>query len=193
MSLDSMDGARAYAAGLLVGERSRLRVLREEDLPVLEEWWNLPEVAILQTAAVRPRPVGPVAEMIRDWSGNGAEGAVGFAVEDLEGTLVGHAVLYGAEPRTRCATYAVVLGPEHQGKGLGPDVTRLVLRYGFREMGLHRIELGVWAYNDRAVAAYRKAGFVEEGRRREVAFHDGAFHDQLLMGVLAHEWWAEQG
>lgn len=184
--------ARAYAEGLLVGQRTRLRPATAEDLELLGRWWNEPGMKVLQDRVVRPRPHQADVEAFARWSANDADGAVGFAIEDLGGTLVGHAVLHSAAMPERSATFAIMLADEHQGRGLGPDATNVLLRYGFAEMGLHRIGLSVYAYNDRAIAAYRRAGFVEEGRLRESVFHDGAFHDQVLMSVLAPEWWAAQ-
>lgn len=35
---------------------------------------------------------------------------------------------------------------------------------------------------------YERAGFREEGRRREVVFLDGAWHDEIVMGLLRSEW-----
>ncbi len=61
-------------------------------------------------------------------------------------------------------------------------------RYGFVELGLHRIQLKVRAYNERAGAAYTRAGYAVEGRHREVRFHDGRWHDELTMAQLAREW-----
>ena len=43
------------------------------------------------------------------------------------------------------------------------------------------------ADNARAIAAYRACGFVEEGRLRESCFVDGSWHDDVVMGVLDHE------
>jgi RimJ/RimL family protein N-acetyltransferase len=48
----------------------------------------------------------------------------------------------------------------------------------------------VWAYNSRAVRTYEKAGFTIEGRLRAIGFHDGAFHDGLVMAQLASEFFA---
>ena len=62
-----------------------------------------------------------------------------------------------------------------------------MLRFAFDELGGHKVELRVWAFNDRAIRAYEKAGFVREGVRRAVAFHGGQFYDEVLMGVLAEE------
>lgn len=44
------------------------------------------------------------------------------------------------------------------------------------------------AHNLRAQAAYRKAGFTEEGRARHVWFQDGAYQDDLRMALLRDEW-----
>ncbi|WP_374928895.1 GNAT family N-acetyltransferase [Kytococcus sedentarius] len=193
MAWTQVGEATGYAAGILAGERTRLRPATEEDLEVLARWWNEPEMKVLQDRAVRPRPVAADVEQFRTWSANDGDGGVGFAIDDLGGTLIGHAVLHSVTQPARCGTFAIMLGPEHQGRGLGPDATAAMLRYGFAEMGLHRIQLGVYAYNDRALAAYRKAGFTEEGRRREAVFHDGVFHDEVLMAVLVHEWRAARG
>jgi RimJ/RimL family protein N-acetyltransferase len=53
---------------------------------------------------------------------------------------------------------------------------------------LHRISVRVVAYNARALGAYRKCGFTTEGREREAAFVDGAWHDDVMMGILDREY-----
>ncbi len=60
--------------------------------------------------------------------------------------------------------------------------------YGFRQLNLAKISLRVLADDERAVGAYRKVGFVEEGRLRAHAWYDGARHDELVMAVLREEW-----
>jgi hypothetical protein len=46
----------------------------------------------------------------------------------------------------------------------------------------------VFAFNERAIRAYRKAGFTIEGRAREAIWRDGQFWDELAMSVLEDEW-----
>lgn len=65
---------------------------------------------------------------------------------------------------------------------------RVIVGYGFREMGLHRIQLGVAPFNPAGIRAHEKAGFVEEGRLRESVLHDGHWYDEVLMAILDHEW-----
>ena len=98
----------------------------------------------------------------------------------------------GARPKDRCATVGIALGREYIGRGYGTDAMRVIVGYGFREMGLHRIQLGVAPFNPAGIRAYQKAGFVEEGRQRESVLHDGRWYDEVLMSILDHEWAARR-
>lgn len=188
------DEAYEYGRDLLNDGEVTLRALRDTDLPDLIAWWNDSGWAGLQQRIIKPRPEAPIEEMFRTWSVNKPIGDAGFSIVSQDsGELLGHLTLSGAILPERAASFAIILSPGHIGRGLGPKATRLALSYGFREMGLNRIELRVWAYNTHAIRAYEKAGFLIEGRRREAVFHDGAFHDELIMSVLAREFFAADG
>jgi RimJ/RimL family protein N-acetyltransferase len=105
-----------------------------------------------------------------------------------EGRLLGEIRLHSFEPKDKAARIAIALfDPARLGMGLGTEAIRLVLAYGFGTLGLHRIDLRVLAFNERAIRAYRKCGFVIEGRLREAALVDGERHDDLIMGLLASD------
>jgi RimJ/RimL family protein N-acetyltransferase len=82
--------------------------------------------------------------------------------------------------------------PEYRGKGYGTDAMRLVLRYAFTELNLHRVTLGVFEYNPRAQRSYQKAGFTLEGRVRQELNRNGQRWDGLYMGILRQEWEEKQ-
>jgi RimJ/RimL family protein N-acetyltransferase len=82
---------------------------------------------------------------------------------------------------------------EYWGKGYGTDAMRLVLRYGFQELNLHRVTLGVFSYNPRAIRSYEKAGFTVEGRERSILQRDGSRADIIIMGILRQEWEQQPG
>ncbi|WP_342454796.1 GNAT family protein [Sinorhizobium mexicanum] len=73
------------------------------------------------------------------------------------------------------------------GRGFGSEAIHLLLRHAFGPMGLHRIGIRVLSYNERAIRAYQKCGFVVEGREREAAFVNGTWHDDIMMGLLDRE------
>lgn len=186
-------GSQPAGASSLQGERVRFRALQETDLPQLTRWWDNPEMAVFQNYTVTPRPDEALADMFRSWSKNTSGGGVGFSVVDREtDALVGHVVLYDASLPARGATLAVMIGAEHVDQGYGTDAVRLLTDFGFREMGLHRIELRVFAFNTRGRAVYSTLGYREEGVRREVVLHGGRFEDEVIMSLLAHEWFAAE-
>ena len=60
--------------------------------------------------------------------------------------------------------------------------------HAFGSLGLHRVALSVFAFNERAIRAYLRVGFVTEGRAREAIWRDGRWWDELHMSVLEPEW-----
>ena len=65
---------------------------------------------------------------------------------------------------------------------------RLLLKHGFMTLNLHLIYLRVYEDNQRAIRAYEKSGFLEDGRLREMVYQDGKYLDVIFMGVLRNEW-----
>ncbi len=97
--------------------------------------------------------------------------------------------LSGFSWTSRNAWVGIGLGErEYWGKGYGSDAMRVLLRYAFEELNLHRINLDVFEYNERAIRSYLKCGFVEEGRARQALRREGRRWDMIFMGVLKSEW-----
>jgi RimJ/RimL family protein N-acetyltransferase len=104
-------------------------------------------------------------------------------VIDADG-FIGHIRLHSFAPHDKRAALAIgIESPAHLGKGLGTEAVKLVLGHAFAS-GLHRVSLRVLAKNHRAIACYRKCGFIEEGCEREAALINGRWEDDLIMGIL---------
>ena len=73
----------------------------------------------------------------------------------------------------------------------GREALELVLRYGFTELNLYRMETSIPAYRQDAQALFEQAGFLLEVRRRKVFFRGGQYWDALHYGLLCHEWQAQ--
>jgi RimJ/RimL family protein N-acetyltransferase len=94
--------------------------------------------------------------------------------------------------RQRWAMLAVeIFDPSMWNRGFGTDAVRLVLGYGFHTMRLHRVGLSVLGYNQRAIRAYEKCGFVREGVERDATLVDGEWQNHLMMGILEDEFRAQ--
>ena len=189
------DASAAFGDGdsILAGERVRLRGVRDDDLPTLAKWEMDPGRMATLSNWVAPPSEAAAKERIAKWGANEKDD-LGFAIETIDDqpVLVGNIALWGARPKDRCATLGIALGREYIGRGYGTDAVRVIVNYGFREMGLHRIQLTVVPFNPAGIRAYEKAGFVEEGRHRESLLHDGRWYDEVLMSILDHEWAARQ-
>lgn len=103
-----------------------------------------------------------------------------------DGLYLGEAVLNDLDASNRSMNFRISLNdPVHAGQGFGTEATRAVVQYGFDVVGLHRIALGVYAFNPRARRAYEKCGFVHEGTERDALYWDGEWVDQHRMSMLA--------
>ncbi|PJF44100.1 MAG: N-acetyltransferase, partial [Phototrophicales bacterium] len=97
--------------------------------------------------------------------------------------------LHGPDLRNRSSEVGISIGqPSYWDQGYGTDAMRVLLRYGFYEINLHRIELKVYSFNERAIRSYEKLGFQKEVVARQAIFRDGQYHDVIIMGLLRSEW-----
>ncbi|HEY3343991.1 MAG TPA: GNAT family protein, partial [Anaerolineaceae bacterium] len=108
-----------------------------------------------------------------------------------EDCLIGLILLDEIDWLNGVAWVAIGIGErEYWGKGYGADAMRLILRYAFDALHLHKVILDVFEYNQRAYRCYLKAGFIEEGRARDFLNRDGRRWDLIYMGALREEWLA---
>ncbi|WP_166244196.1 GNAT family N-acetyltransferase [Paenibacillus turpanensis] len=108
--------------------------------------------------------------------------------------LIGDIAIQSIDPVNRNANIRIAISSEeHQNKGYGTEALRLMLDYGFGVLHLHRIELNVFSYNERAARVYENIGFKREGVQREVLFYDHQFHDAIIMSILEDEYRASRG
>jgi aminoglycoside 6'-N-acetyltransferase len=111
-----------------------------------------------------------------------------FAVE-VDGRVAGW-LAFDEEttPGYAYASVDIVLASEHQNRGLGPEALRLVIRWLIDANGHRRFTIDPAAANSRAIRAYEAVGFKPVGVMRSYERgHDGSWHDNLLMDLLADE------
>jgi RimJ/RimL family protein N-acetyltransferase len=90
------------------------------------------------------------------------------------------------EPRSANTDYE--LDARYWGRGLATEAAREIARFGFEELGLHRI--WSWCVADNAASArvLVKLGMRLEGRALEVEWYKGRWWDQLTFAILEREW-----
>lgn len=112
-----------------------------------------------------------------------------FLVFDPAGNVAGESVVNEIDEDLRCANFRIaIFRPETRGKGLGSWMVETTRDFAFEQLQLHRLELDVFSFNPRAIRAYRKAGFRQEGVRRDAVRDGDGYGDDILMSILEEEW-----
>ncbi len=169
MASPPLRGRRVALRALDLDDADRLTAILAE--PSVARWWPAHGAARVRDELIGGEPDVTVWGIERD------------------GRLVGLIQAWEeSEPQFRHANIDLFLAPEAQGEGLGPDAVRTVARFLIDERGHHRLTIDPEVENDRAVRAYARVGFRPVGVMRAYARGpDGAWHDGLLMDLLASE------
>jgi RimJ/RimL family protein N-acetyltransferase len=186
----------------LVGNRVQLTSWLPQDLPTLARWYQQSDFLRLLDA----RPAYPYSEtFLGQWleERQKSSDAFIFAVRPAKtepdnptsgalssDTLLGYVELDGILWQHQVSWISIAIGQEHWGHGYGYEAMHLALSFAFQELNLHRIQLTVFSYNDRAIALYEKLGFQREGVYRQFVQRSGDRHDMYLYGLLRPEWQA---
>jgi RimJ/RimL family protein N-acetyltransferase len=108
-----------------------------------------------------------------------------FAIE-YEGRAIGQANYRDWQPKAKSAEVGIGIGePALWSKGIGREALRLLVRHLVDDLGAHRVNLHVLAYNDRAINSYYAAGFDVEGIERDAVMTDRAgYADDVAMAYI---------
>ena len=114
--------------------------------------------------------------------------AVRSAVTLLDSKELIGGVGLGVTPRHRRAELAYWLGVPFWSQGYMTEAAGALMRYGFAEMGLHKITASHFARNPASGRVMQKLGMTQEGLLRREARKGDRFEDMVVYGLLADEW-----
>jgi RimJ/RimL family protein N-acetyltransferase len=173
------------AAPLLETMRLRLRPYSEADIAEL-----LPLVGRREVAATTLRIAHPYTEKdARDFlTLTGDSDKVWLAITLCDdGRQIGGVGLRLDEQHHH-AELGYWLGVPYWGKGYATEAAQEMLRYGFEDLGLHRIFASHFKHNTNSGRILRKLGMRHEGCQREHLRKWDQFVDSELYGILRQEW-----
>ena len=170
--------------GSMKTDRINLRPLRKSDSHLLYQWITDRDLVRFNSAYF---PVSEsdheswIEKMMRKHSD-----LVIFVVEEnVRKKAIGTCQLFNINWVHRNAELQIRIGDtEYLDKGYGSEAVSMLIKFGFNDLNLHRIYLQVFASNQRAINAYKKCGFKQEGIARESAFIDGSWEDIIKMGLI---------
>jgi len=172
------------------GKLVRLRGYERSDLEAVMKWLHDEEVTQFIGGAVFPASTLEEGKFIETAAAGTDVANKVFVIETLsERKYIGSIGLHNINWLCRHAELGMVIGDkDYWGRGYGTDAVRVLLRLAFDKVGLHRIHLHVFDFNQRAISCYEKCGFRREGVLREYFFKNGRYRDTLVMSILAGEY-----
>ena len=176
---------------MLIGNLVMLRALREEDLPQLMEWRNLPN---FKRNFREYRELN--MSMQKNWFDKAVVGdasTVMFAICDKESReLLGCCGLCYINWIQRNADLSLYIGYNNSyidDMGIAKEACRLMFDYGFNELNLHKLWTELYEYDEKKIDFYtREFGFHRDGVLRDHHYMDGRWWDSYIYSLIKSEW-----
>jgi len=168
---------------LLEGKNVNLRAMEMEELPIVAEWFNSPEVF----GAYNPLLQMPKADVEKLFASPNELKL--FIVEKKDGTKVGfvaHFCVIHIDGRLLEIGYSFV--PNERGKGYCTEAATMMVDYLFLSKDVGRIQAQTDERNVASQRVLEKAGFKKEGVLRRSIFIGGEWRDAYIYSILREEW-----
>lgn len=166
------------------GTEVLLRGARADDAPRLAELIAA-IIAEDRYTLASPGEAGPSAEGLRQRIAEYLDqpGYL-YLVAEAAGQVIGHLDFSNGRLRktAHAGAFAVYLAEGWRGRGVGPLLIERLLAWARAHPLIEKVTLAVFSNNPRAIAAYQKCGFYEEGRcPRDMKLDSGEYIDSVLM------------
>ena len=167
---------------IIEGERVYIRELTENDATERYcKWLNDPVVnKYLET---REATIEDLKEYIK--SRKKSPNCLFFGIFLKENNKhIGNVKLEPIDFEKKISDFGMMIGEkEYWGKGIGTEVTQLVINYAFNELNLKKIRLGVIPENIPARKVYEKVGFKVTKIEKNKIRHGDKLFDHMIMEI----------
>jgi RimJ/RimL family protein N-acetyltransferase len=172
----------------LEGRSIVLRRHVQENLAAYRRWYRDPDVARLARYQDGAMSIEEIDRFFQARALGDESMTMAIHVRGSD-RLIGTCAFSQVDADNGSALYHITIGEKDTwGHGYGSEATRLMVDHALGTLGLHRVALSVFEFNERAIRAYLACGFTIEGRAREAIWRDGRWWDELSMSVLEPEW-----
>ncbi len=171
----------------LIGERIILRPFTKKDLTYIQRWSNDAELRKL-IGEIAPMSKADAEKYYEERRSD--ETRLWYTIVLKKGNrVIGEAGLLRMFKPWRNTDMTIIIGEKDQrGKGYGKEAGHLLLTYAFRDLGFHRISVGVVGFNKKAIKFWKSLGFKKEGIHREEYYCDNKYSDFIMMSILENEY-----
>lgn len=167
-----------------------LRPVVRDDWRLLHEWMGRGEMWLYHPTKrtnTMEETRAFVERAASGWSAEPVLSRVWCAVAG-NGRPVGLGNLSILNPRWRQAEFGYSVDQEHWGRGLGGEIARLLVDFGFGVLKMHRLVATCDPSNGRSIRLLRSLGMVHEGRLRDAVLGEDGWRDWDMFSMLEDEW-----
>ncbi len=163
-----------------------LRPMTEEDAELIVNWRNQPELKRFFISQA-DFSIESHLKWFRSMKESGRACQMMICDKQNDKPL-GSVDIKDIDMENRKGEYGIFIGDKDtRGRGIGTEAAKLMIRYGFDVLGLHRIYLRVIASNERARRSYERAGFKQEGYLHHDVCINGKYEDIIWMAIVNEE------
>lgn len=154
-----------------------LREFREEDAAIITQIANNAKIASnLRDGFPYPYTIADARKFIENAQSQHLQSL--FAIE-FEGNYVGNIGLTpGVDVYRKSAEIGYFIGEKYWGKGITTRAVKLIIHYGFHDLGLVRIDTGIFDDNKASMRVLEKCGFHKEAIFEKAIFKNGKIIDE---------------
>ena len=98
--------------------------------------------------------------------------------------IIGHVQLTVIDHTTKIANIgSVLILSKFRNMGLGTEIMKAIMNFGFNQKGMNELRLGVFDFNMPAIQCYKKAGFAEYKFEENAIEIDGEKWNHIRMKI----------
>lgn len=174
---------------MLSGEIVGLRSVEKNDLPVLMEWRNRPEHRQFFREYKELN-----SDIQNKWYEKfviGDSNTIMFSIVELKTSkLLGACGLCYINWVSRNADFSIYIGANglYIDDKFAIDAAKVMMRYGFDELCLHRLWAEVYDFDQRKIEFFKNLNFKLDGTFRQSYWHDGCWHDSMFFSLIEYEY-----
>ncbi|WP_339740194.1 GNAT family N-acetyltransferase [uncultured Sunxiuqinia sp.] len=170
-----------------ITNRLFLEEISWDDLPLVHVLHSIPELDEYNTLGI-PKDLEETKKVIQpaiDDQQKNPRSQFCWKIElKSSGQVIGLAGMFPSNDRFRLGEIYYKIHPDFWGNGYATEVAKALVRFGFDELKLHKVEAGVATENIRSVRVLEKIGMTREGLRRKILPIRGAWKDNYHYAIL---------
>lgn len=164
-------------------ENITLRAIEENDLELLKDMINDPEIENMMTGFSFPVSTSEHKKWFNMLSNE--HNKLRLIIDTEEYGTIGMIMLSNIDWKNRNAEFHIKITGKNnlRGKGYGTKATKALIKYAFEQLNIHCIYSNIIEYNIASQILHEKCGFKKEGILRDRVYKNGKYNNIVVWSI----------